>query len=174
MSIQERTPSATIYVPVPHLPGLALVCSDPERYSPAFVQDLARRLGQAALRNDAAPTSPSIDAAAVKAALRCILAPQRLDDHPLALAFGQDGPARRGEHLARWLRAAVGQLEYADAAEPDLRGAILRLRFLERRRAKTVMRLLNLSERHFYRLQAAGLAWLAGQLAHEIHSRQAA
>lgn len=166
--------SAIIQVPIPGYPGLALICTDSERYSPEVIHQVVRSLEERLPEHVPTAVSPPviISSAQIKALLRAIHTPQVLAEHPVAVMLADKLPGLRGEYLAHLLRAAVNDLEKPDdSASPDIRGSILRMRFLERQRAKTVMRRLHLSASHFYRLQREGLRRLAERLADDLRRR---
>lgn len=168
-SLQDCT---ELRIAVPQHPDLALICTAPDRYPPELIQELASRLEQWATHATASPphVPERITPTQIKKLLRAIHVQEALAEHPPA-QHPNDNTPQSSACLALLMRAAIAELEQPVAeAEPDPRGTILRMRFLERYRAKAVMKRLNVSERHFYRLQAEGLKWLAERLMCHVSS----
>jgi hypothetical protein len=159
--------SRSVYLPVPHYPELTLVCTAPDRYPPELLYQLQQYLAQ---WQPAHPTLPpdadtNISIECMKTVLRSIHDPPTLARHPLADRYPDIPATERGFYLAACLTAAIYRLEQpVPDAERDMRGTILRMRYLECCKTRTIRSRLHLSERHYYRLQAVGLEWLATHL----------
>lgn len=159
--------SYSVYLPVPQYPELTLVCTAPDRYPPELLYQLQQYLAQwqPAYPTPAPDADTDVSIECMKAVLRSIHDLPTLARHPLAGRYPDIPAAERGSYLAACLTAAIHRLEQPiPDAERDMRGTILRMRYLERCKTRTIRSRLHLSERHYYRLQAAGLEWLATYL----------
>ncbi len=161
--------AANFYVPLPNHPGLAVVCNAPERYTSDLIETLAWRADQWVADQQHLMGCRDVTLHQLKDALRFVKTPERLSNHPLVHCDMLATLPRNGIELAQMLADAIQTLERSDPNNDlEVRGAILRMRYLERMRAKAVIRRLNLSERHFYRLQSSGLEWLMTYLVRRL------
>lgn len=148
--------AVVVYRRVPRHPALCLLSSDARRYPATLLERLVAHIA------DSLESEPDVTPAITAERLKALL---RRMDQPEELAAVLGLPAWRGNEIVRWCETAVATLERPAVEQAvDRRGSILRMRYIERRSAKTIRHTLHLSERHYYRLQAAGLAWLAAQL----------
>lgn len=168
--------SRAVYLPVPEHPGLMLVCTIPDQYPPELLDQLQQHLAQWTIRHPTpSPASVcTLTPQQIKELLRSIHDPAALARHPVVAHCTVLPPTDYCTQLVQRLTTAIHLLETPTAtAEPDIRGTILRMRYLERRKTRTIMKLLHLSERHYYRLQAAALAWVAAYLStHPPHQER--
>lgn len=162
-------------IPIPQHPGLVLICTEPERYPPTVIAHLVDQITRWTPQDDPSVLDTHAGSAVVvtdrqiKELLRHIHAPHHLAAHPLAAHWVHVAPEQRGTALAQFLTSAIATLEHPTTqAERYVPGTILRMRYIERTRAKWIIRHLHLSERHYYRLHRSGLHWLAGQVEHYI------
>jgi hypothetical protein len=156
----DHGPSA-MQIPVPEYSDLSVVSHDSQRYPLWLLQHVAQEVSQLLRRQH---SEIAVSCAAMKAWLQELDTPLRLAAHPLAAPWQHLPLEQHCAACALWLRQMIERLESAqDGAQSRLRGRILRLRFLDRRQCKAIMLQLNISERHYHRLQNEGLEWLVEQ-----------
>ncbi|MBA3468461.1 MAG: hypothetical protein H0T53_02340 [Herpetosiphonaceae bacterium] len=161
MSQNKHLSPGSSIVHIPDHPDLSVVCHNVERYPTLLLERLAHDVSQLLRRP---PIKVPVTGAEMKDWLRQLHMPLRHCAHPLAAPWQHLPIQQRWSACATWLRQLIQRLEFAeDGAQSRTCGRILRLRFLDRRRCKTIMLELNISERHYHRLQNAGLEWLVEQ-----------
>ena len=156
-----------IDIPIPCYPGLTLICTEPERYPPEVINQIRLLVEQCVICANASTAKPgiSVDINQVKTVLRALHEPAALNAHPLAVRYYHLDPTRCGSYLAQLVCAAITACEQSFMDyKKDIRGTILRLRYIERNRVKRIIQRLHVSERHYYRLHCSGLHWLAAYL----------
>jgi hypothetical protein len=148
-------------MPVPDYPDLSVVSHNSERYPPLLLERIAHEVSR--MLKHQHPETP-LSCAAMKAWLHELHTPLRLSKHSLAAPWQHLPQDQCCKACAIWLRQMIECLETVkDQGNPSMCGQILRLRFLSGLRAKAIMLQLNISERHYHRLQNEGLEWLVEQ-----------
>lgn len=164
MSPRERSKTGTaasheIRVPVPGHPGLALVSSEPHRYTLAILQQLQACLAQTV------QSFEGLSVRQLRALLRRRKTPGTVGSHPWVRERFGPQPDRAEDSFNEQVARSIHELEHAQQGpRPDRRGTLLRLRYLQGSPAKEVRQTLYLSESHYHRLHSDGLRWLAEQL----------
>ena len=145
------------------MPGLYLVSGDHAPYSPEQLHELAAQLGRHAA-NEFKPPLPPITQQQVRTAFRLLADPLALQKSALAVRWSHLSWETRATPVSELLTGAIIALETAGAPPPDLRGKVLRLRYLEFVPLPKILEYVAVSERHMFRLQAAGIAWITAYL----------
>ena len=150
-----------VRISVPQYPDLCVMSHNPEHFPPSLLQRIAHEVSQL-LKRDCSQTL--VTSASIKAWLHEIHAPLRLALHPLAQPWQHLPLDQHSAACAVWLRQMIQQLEFPETdGEATTPGTIMRLRFLDGLRCKDIMLRLNISERHYHRLQDEGLQWIVEQ-----------
>jgi hypothetical protein len=148
------------WIPIATMPGVYLVSTNPDNMGAVLLRRVARcvALHASQVSHDAAERRQ------LRQALRHLHDPLVLGRLPLALRF-TGSLAQRGALCAEWLCCAITRLALFRASDPvDLRGTVLALRFVDGLSIRQICQQLWLSERQMYRMQAAGISWLAEEV----------
>lgn len=156
--------NAVLWVEIPQFPGLFLASTTAGMYTQAQLQQLAANLTAATTAYQIGSERLTIQVS-VRSALRLIYDPAALRRHPLTAYCTFLPLVQRGDHLAKLLRNLIDELESTGGADRrDLRGMVLRLRFIEALSRPEVCQLVGVSERQYFRLQTNAIDWLIVRL----------
>jgi hypothetical protein len=157
--------TSDLTIAVPGHEALTILCSDQQHYSSAVLHEIAVQVARALDERPKNDGPPPLKSRQVKQLLQDFGMPgstRRLAGLPGSLS-------RNAIKLDHWLRTAIELLEQPSVERPrNLRGTMLRMRYIEQQSVRSVQQTLHLSERHYYRLQAEGIAWLTEQLQHHL------
>ena len=157
----ETVVERVVQISVPQYPDLWVTSDNPDHFPPSLLQRIAHEVSQL-LKRERSETL--VSCASMKAWLHEIHAPLRLALHPLAQPWQHLPLDQRSAACTVWLRQMIQQLEFPETdGEATTPGTIMRLRFLDGLRCKDIMLRLNISERHYHRLQDEGLQWIVEQ-----------